>query len=504
MKNCFNLVDEAWIPVADRGLVSLKTLFSTAEIKALGGNPVQKIALTRLLLAIAQAAATPADDSDWQRQGWQGMASQCLHYLTRWHAKFYLYGEAPFLQMPTISQADIKSVTILFPEVSTGNTTLLTQTQRQQPVSDAEKALALIVQMSFALGGKKTNNKIVLTPGYQGKLNEKGKVASGKPGVGMARGGLLHSFWLSDTLLRTLWINLFTQQDIAACPMYPTLGTPPWEQMPLGEDDKIAKAMQQTLIGRLLPLNKFCLLTDQGVQYTDGILHDNYDKGKVDLSVSVDNSQKKPKVLWVNPEHRPWRDLTSLLQFFQQNKQAGFVTAQLQRPYPRIGKHCDQVTLWSGGLSVTSNAGDQYATGTDDYLQSEITLATSSFGEFWLENLHTEMTQLEKFQKIVWKTVVGYYLYLSDPKKTNSGKPSPSITNRAKRAISLFWQYCERQAQALVDACDQTVEAQQQRQQLRRIFADYVRDVFNQTCPNRSARQMEAWALYRPNLSEFR
>ncbi len=81
MENRFNLIDEPWIAVVDVGLVSLKDIFSQPGLRAFNGNPVQKIALTKLLLAIAQAAVTPADDSAWQRMGWQGMANRCLQYL---------------------------------------------------------------------------------------------------------------------------------------------------------------------------------------------------------------------------------------------------------------------------------------------------------------------------------------------------------------------------------------------------------------------------------------
>lgn len=155
MQNHFNLIDEAWIPVADKGLVSLKTLFSTPEIKALGGNPLQKISVTRLLLAIAQAAATPADDKAWQALGPEGLAASCLAYLNQWHHRFYLYGDNPFLQMPAIRGAANKSFGVLLPEVCTGNTSLLTETQKEKALNDADRALALISQMSVALGGKK-------------------------------------------------------------------------------------------------------------------------------------------------------------------------------------------------------------------------------------------------------------------------------------------------------------------------------------------------------------
>ena len=66
MDNRFNLIDEPWIPIADCGRVSLGQLFANPDYRALGGNPVQKIALMKLLLAIAQAAATPDDETGWQ------------------------------------------------------------------------------------------------------------------------------------------------------------------------------------------------------------------------------------------------------------------------------------------------------------------------------------------------------------------------------------------------------------------------------------------------------
>lgn len=103
IENRFNLIDEPWIPIVDVGQVSLRQLFSHAEYRALGGNPVQKIALTKLLLAIAQAAYTPEDDDDWTKSGANGMAKECLKYLDQWHDRFYLYSERPFLQMPVNS-----------------------------------------------------------------------------------------------------------------------------------------------------------------------------------------------------------------------------------------------------------------------------------------------------------------------------------------------------------------------------------------------------------------
>ncbi|MDY0000738.1 MAG: type I-E CRISPR-associated protein Cse1/CasA, partial [Polyangia bacterium] len=208
MVDRFNLVDEPWIPVTGVGRVSLRQVFEDPQYRSLGGNPVQRIALMKLLLAIAQAAATPADDKAWRELGAEGLARSCQAYLDRWHESFYLYGERPFLQMPDIRAAELKSFGAVLPEVCTGNTTVLNHGQVEPKLDDGEKALLLVSLMAFALSGKKTDNSVVLTSGYAGKRNDKGKPSSGKPGPAVAHLGLLHSFLVGCNLQETLWLNL--------------------------------------------------------------------------------------------------------------------------------------------------------------------------------------------------------------------------------------------------------------------------------------------------------
>ena len=104
MERRFNLIDEPWLPIVDVGRVSLRQVFSESSYRALGGNPVQKIALMKLLLAIAQAACTPEDEAQWQALGAAGLAQRCLAYLEQWHERFFLYGDQPFLQMPSVEK----------------------------------------------------------------------------------------------------------------------------------------------------------------------------------------------------------------------------------------------------------------------------------------------------------------------------------------------------------------------------------------------------------------
>jgi CRISPR system Cascade subunit CasA len=493
MENRFNLVEEPWIPVADVGRVSLWQLFSNPDYRSLGGNPVQKIALMKLLLAIAQAAATPADEREWRALGAEGLAERCLTYLDHWHERFYLYGERPFLQMPAIAAAALQSYGAVLPEVSTGNTTVLNQIQVQRALDDAEKALLLVSLMAFALAGKKTDNSVVLTAGYLGKRNDKGKLSSSKPGPAVAHLGLLHNFLLGRNVQQTLWLNLLSTGQIERTKMFPQgLGVAPWEQMPEGEDCTLARALKQSLLGRLVPLCRFCLLTDAGLHYSEGLAHSNYKEGIADPSVAVNNTGKEPKVLWVDPEKRPWRELTSLLGFIEQGGGQGFQSLQIRAGLGRIRDATGTFAIWSGGLRVSSNAGEQYTSGGDDFVESTVWLHSALLGEPWFAQLKTEMTALDELAKGLYGRVLGFF-------KEQKGDGA----KLAAQATHLFWQLCERDFQRLVDGCEQDVQCAPIRQQLRKTFAGYVHQSYDRFCPRETARQLDAWAKCRPNNSHY-
>lgn len=493
MDNRFNLIDEPWIPVANQGRVSLKDIFYNLEYRSLGGNSVQKIAVLKLLLAISQAAVTPNDEMEWRQLGKQGLAKKCIAYLESMHDRFYLYGEKPFLQMPAIKAAKIQPNGAVMPEVATGNTTVLSQIQIQRDLDDGEKALLLLTLMGFALSGKKTDNSIVLTPGYTGKQNDKGKASSGRPGPSVAHQGLLHTFLISSSLIETLWLNLFTVQQIEHMKIYANgVGCPPWEKMPLGEDCDTARQLKESLIGRLIPLCRFCLLTDDGLHYSEGIAHLNYKDGMVDPSMAINYSGKEPKGLWVDPDKRPWRELTSLLGFISQTHTQRFQSWQLELTLDRARDVTESFAIWSGGLRVSSNAGEQYVSGSDDFVESQIWLDSEMLGQSWFSQLKEEMDALDMLAKTLYGRVQAYF----KEQTVDGSKITPLATQ-------FFWQLCERNFQELVDNCDQTDRAAIQRANLRRRFASYVQQAYDRFCPHDTVRQLDAWAKCRPNTRKY-
>ncbi len=493
MENKFNLVDEPWIPVAGKGEVSLRQVFTDTSYRSLVGNPVQKIVLMKLLLAIAQAAVTPENIDEWKKMGYKGLSEQCLIYLEKWHDRFYLYGETPFLQMPAIKDAECQSYGAVIPEVATGNTTVLSQIQMERPLVDAEKALLLVTLMSFAMGGKKTDNAVALTPGYAGKRNDKGKPSSGKPGPAMAQFGLLHTLLQGSCLAETLWLNVLLLDDLRRCNQFPQgMGRPPWEQMPAGEDCAIARSLRQSLLGRLVPLSRFCLLTEKGLHYSEGIAHDGHLQGMSDPTVSVDHSGKSPRALWANPEKKPWRELTSLLAFMDTQSSQGYQCLQLQAGLDRARDSVDQFAVWAGGLRVSSNAGEQYATGGDDFVESTVWLRSEYLGSLWFAQLQHEMTALDGLAKRLYGKVSAY---LKEQKVDND--------KIAAHATHLFWQLAERQFQNLVDHCGADEDSRQQRQHLRQTFATCLLQAYDQYCPKDTSRQLDAWAKCRPSTHDY-
>jgi len=329
-----------------------------------------------------------------------------------------------------------------------------------------------------------------LSPGYGGKSNEKGKPSTGKPGTSVGFLGFLHSFLTGPNLWSTIWINLVTSDQLSALRSFPGgLGPIPWETPPQGESCLVAKALQSSLLGRLVPYSRFFLMQEEGIRYSEGISHPGYKEGCVDLSVAADFSGKDPKVLWVDPERRPWRFLTSLLAFIHAGSKNHFDCAGLRLALPRVRLSTwVNIGLWSGGLRVSSNAGEQYVSGTDDYVESEISLPVSFLNADWFEQLKSEMSALEDLAKTVYGSCLGYQKVLkSEGDRT------------AAQAANLFWQLAERQFQALVDACVDIQRAHA----LRKSFAGYAWQAYDTYCPQDTARQLDAWAAHRLNLGKY-
>lgn len=484
--NRFNLIDEEWIPVAGHGRASLRQVFSDGNLKEIGGNPVEKIALFKLLLAIAQSACRPLpDDEAWEKLRVEGMMARVQEYLNQHRDSFWLYGERPFLQMPAVDKARKQPLGAVQLEVASGNTTVVTEFQQEKSLTDAEKAVLLVTLMGFACGGKKTDNSIVLTKGYS-------KKPSGKTGPSLGISGFLHTFIQRGSIAETIYLNLFTEEQLEELTNYPVLGKAPWECMPAGEDDETARALQKSYMGRLVPLSRFVLFFGDEIHYSEGILYPDQTAGVVDPTVSFILEKQKAKALWTNPNKRPWRELAALLSMAEEGKE--FSCNQIKLVVQRLKELDGSFQVWSGGVKVSSNAGEQYVTGDDDFVASCVTFPTDIYSEnsdFFI-SLKKEMEELGKKGNLLYACASGYFKTLkAEPKRQKS--QGALMTNK-------FWQLCEGQFQNLIQACHENEEAERTRllQKCHSLTEAFVCQIYNEFCPRETSRQLEAWAKNRP------
>lgn len=483
----FNLIDEAWLPVAGGERASLKQMFSDAQLKALAGTARQKIAVMKLLLAIAQAAVTPADNKEWAHLAASGMANACIEYLDKCRESFYLYGPRPFLQMP-VQKAQKVDFGSIMPEIASGNNPRLMHMQCSQPLEDADRALLVLTEMAMSLGGKKGDKSVALAPGLVKK--------SAAPGPGMGFQGLLHSFLTGASIQETVWLNLLTKETIANMSLgdgiqtdvVARMGRPPWEKMPVSETCEIAQALTRNLMGRLIPLSRFCLLAPDGIHLTEGIKHPTHKEGKWDPSVAAKMQGKDYKVLWTNPQMRPWRSLSAMLAFLDtKSPRNDFECLQIKTGIERLnGTDVKDFGVWSGGMKVSSNAGEQYLSGNDDNVESEFQLNYDQINDgMWFDSLASEMQWLEKNAKTLFGCVSAYYKgFGAEPK------------DMAARACSIFWDLGEGYYQELLNACC----SQEELPAVEGRYLHLLQQAYDLICPSQTARQIERWAECRPNL----
>jgi len=161
----FSLLQEPWIPlIANDGthdLGSLRdTLLRPAAWQRIGAtNPIEALALYRLLLAICHRGIGPGDTED-RAALLENWPSQSLEdYLDRWTERFDLFHpERPFLQAPDLAEAGLKPVpwTRLAPARSSGAERILWDRSldaHPEAITPAQAAVTLVTYLQFTPGG---------------------------------------------------------------------------------------------------------------------------------------------------------------------------------------------------------------------------------------------------------------------------------------------------------------------------------------------------------------
>lgn len=499
MENRYNLIDEKWIPVFGREnakspaessfMASLSDIFADSSgILSLRGNAVEKIAVFKLLLAIVQSACPLETEDDWKNIGLDGMRQETTKYLHTWHDSFWLYGEKPFLQFPLLKEKckESKQCCNFKIGVASGNNSVVTQFQTDKSMSDSDKALMSLMLMNFSFGGKQCDKSAVFSKGYE-------KKASGAAGSSLGIKGFLHSFVLMPSLAESIYINMLSEESISKIHgvgnKYNSIGKAPWESMPQGEDDSIARQLKESYMGRLVGLGRFIFLEDDKIYITEGIRHYGLNELTTDPSTAFmlteKNNSKKIQALWADTNKRPWRNLLSLLSFTGNAKNEGFVCYQLRETLTSqrldtLGY--DYFYVWSGGAKVSSTSGEQSCKGQDDFVESKIEIKRIVLSDdYFYGNMAKAFEYMNLYADNCYKAIRQYFKFQSKDGKDIAGK-----------GLYDYWQMCEKDFSDVIDACEDSTG--EKINLFKKKFLDHAKEVYNERCPKSTPRQLEAWA----------
>lgn len=485
-----NLCDYPWIPVAGEDeRKSLIQIFSDTSLRRLSGNPVDKIVVLRLLLCIAQASSKLPDNDAWLKLTDEKLAQNALAYLKKHHGCFELYGEHPFLQFPKLAEAGgrVDPPGALLVNISEGNKVVLSQWNQFHGLSEAEKIVLLLRSACYACGGKKFDKNLALSKGTV-------KSATGRAGTLLGYAGYLHSYLLGEKILETLRLNLLTDEDILNIGAYPNgLGLPFWEKMPQNENDS---EYRKTYFGQLFPIDKFLLLKDDGIIKTEGIYYPGHKEGFRDPAVTVHPNEKDVKVVWARTSEHPWRELPAILSFLKAEHKGGspyFLSLGLQKLYYAEPQYWG---IWTGGMEVSSNSGEQYLSGENDYIESEFFLAGGSLFHDSFPVYEQLMQDVNSYAKFLYFCVSAYYKEMNCDTDTQ--------LTLATKAKSIFWDVLEPRAQGIILLAfsDQNEEKIKKIKEEKKIWFRTLCDIYDEVCPHETPRQLSSWIKTHPRFQK--
>ncbi|MCX6348155.1 MAG: type I-E CRISPR-associated protein Cse1/CasA, partial [Candidatus Aureabacteria bacterium] len=309
-----NLSGDPWIPILRldgiRETVGLDKLFLQApRFRDLAVGPIQRIALMRLLICIAQAALDgPSDIKEWKACA--EVLGEAAHlYLERYCDRFELFaGPQPFLRLPGIEHNRNARVDKLDFDLASGqNPTLfdreaLTGDRTHLPPA---MALLLLTYQCFSPGGT------IGTTLWDGA--ETVRYCEQAPG---SEGSPLHTLIQGDTLLETIRLNLVPKDRLKRLGI--EFGRPIWDRYPRNPAE-VTREMTCSYLGRLVPVSRAIVIED-GKPYCTlaaGITYPKLPSGRDPLLTVLirkgKGGQEIPGYLRCDPGRHSWRDLGSIL-----------------------------------------------------------------------------------------------------------------------------------------------------------------------------------------------
>jgi CRISPR system Cascade subunit CasA len=378
---CFNLVDECWLPVTlgedfpeamrrhgKDPRVSLREAFEHGDkIVDLRCYPHERIALMRLLICIAQRALNgPEDENDWKKCK-DRLASEALAYLDKHKDCFNLFGDEPrFLQAHGGGKPGQMPVFRLNLVDKDGTTLFDRHVQPGGRMEADSLAVALVMYQSFAAYGMTGGNE----PSRAGKKTNAGKLRMERQ-FGEATlcrdGGALHGFILGANLRETIYANLVCRSQIARPMAWVRSDMPVWEYKNVDLAKLPEPEIKVSYLGRLAPLARAVWLREDrktaeianGVRY--GVFADSKDAktkkikpgtGIRELTASIQAGKRqadKPRLVSAlagdGVPKAAWRELHSIAVLMHSAKRGGPVALEHVHAMAM-----QETVLWCGAL----------------------------------------------------------------------------------------------------------------------------------------------------------
>ncbi len=479
-----NLSGDPWIPVVneegEKSLVSLDDVFRKGgRIRDLAVSPAQRIALTRLLVCITQAALDgPQDEEDWLACK-DRIAPAALEYLQRRRDCFELYGDKPFLQIAGLEADKDATTDKLDQRLSSGNNPILFDHDAQpggRLFTDAEIALNLLTFQNFNTGGK-----VGQSIWQNQKISDSTFAA---PCLKYA-----HTLIRGRNLIETIFFNLLCKADLDKIPNS-RWGRPVWEDMPTTIGSQSAfDNICHSYLGRLTPLSRLIRLYGNNSQKPTaciiGPLPKPYRLNHLpdyrEPSASVIRTRTdKLMYLMLNPGKHIWRDLASVLSLSKAQESGAIPLANCLK-YKR--KLADKtVDIWIGGLATGSSEAK-----IEDEMEWNFSIGLDILGQ---ENIGTYQKGCELANLGEWSLTNAVKQYF----KTGFNVASAPTT----QTKSIYWSILDSKYHILINTCCET-EKRLDGEWYATIRAA-MEESYDAVCPRVSPRQIQAYSLGRQQL----
>jgi CRISPR system Cascade subunit CasA len=347
-------------------------------------------------------------------------------------------------------------------------------------MEDRGIAVSLLTFLNFSLGG--------LFP--QVKWNGKQTSKSGVNDAPCASQSMLHAFIRQDTLVKTIFANTVTKENVLAAYGKDGWGKPVWEWMPQDlTDEKAIRNATETYLGRLVPLSRLIrinndrmtMLMGEGFKYP---VAPAFQPEPTATQILKTINNKQERVLLNIKAKSPFRELHSMtvrrnsgnggpltLNSIPENVAFDLLIAALNR-VPGQATELDSVeSVYHIPATMNCNHGR-------DVYEKEIQLAEStSF------RLTRGMEQYRKTLDPVWEETT---------KKNRNLRQS--LNNKA---FALFWTRVEGELPSLfryVESLGKDVQTVDELQSAwRKTVGRIARESYETLCGNANSRQLKAF-----------